>query len=91
MKLKRVIPILGLTLALTAATACGSKAEELLQIHFLHIFGTSPLILHTAGAHCFDDVGLRYDEDRNLNQHHNDLRRGGRTGTLQTDIRRSSF
>ena len=28
MKLKRVIPILGLTLALTAATACGSKAED---------------------------------------------------------------
>ena len=28
MKLKRVIPVLGLTLALTAATACGSKAED---------------------------------------------------------------
>lgn len=28
MKLKGVIPILGLTLALTAATACGSKAED---------------------------------------------------------------
>lgn len=28
MKLKRVIPILGLTLALTAATACGSKVED---------------------------------------------------------------
>ena len=28
MKLKREIPILGLTLALTAATACGSKAED---------------------------------------------------------------
>ena len=28
MKLKRVIPILGLTLALTAVTACGSKAED---------------------------------------------------------------
>ena len=28
MKLKIVIPVLGLTLALTAATACGSKAED---------------------------------------------------------------
>ena len=28
MKLKRVIPILGLTLALTAATACGNKTED---------------------------------------------------------------
>ena len=28
MKLKRVIPVLGLTLALTAATACGSKTED---------------------------------------------------------------
>ena len=28
MKLKRGIPVLGLTLALTAATACGSKAED---------------------------------------------------------------
>ena len=28
MKLKRVIPVLGLALALTAATACGSKAED---------------------------------------------------------------
>lgn len=28
MRLKGVIPILGLTLALTAATACGSKAED---------------------------------------------------------------
>ena len=28
MKLKRLIPVLGLTLALTAATACGSKAED---------------------------------------------------------------
>ena len=28
MNLKRVIPVLGLTLALTAATACGSKAED---------------------------------------------------------------
>ena len=28
MKLKRVIPVRGLTLALTAATACGSKAED---------------------------------------------------------------
>ena len=28
MKLKRVIPVLGLALALTATTACGSKAED---------------------------------------------------------------
>ena len=28
MKLKRVIPVLGLALALTAATACGSKTED---------------------------------------------------------------
>ncbi len=28
MKLKRVIPVLGLAMALTAATACGSKAED---------------------------------------------------------------
>ena len=44
------------------------------------------LILHTAGAHCFDDVGLRYDEDRNRNQHHNDLRRGGRISAVAATV-----